>query len=92
MPLDDIASAKNLTVPDLLTEIEHIVASGTKIDIDYYIEECVDEYHQEEIFEYFKEDASSDSIEDAVRELGEDEYTEEEIRMMRIKFMSEIGN
>ncbi len=92
LPLEDIAQAKNLTVPELLTEIEHIVASGTKIDINYYIEEIVDEYHQEEIFEYFKEDASSDSIEDALKELGEDEYTEEEIRMMRIKFMSEIGN
>ena len=92
LPLEDIAQAKNLTVPELLTEIEHIVASGTKIDINYYIEEIVDEYHQEEIFEYFKEDASSDSIEDAIMELGEDEYTEEEIRMMRIKFMSEIGN
>jgi ATP-dependent DNA helicase RecQ len=92
LPLEDIAQAKNLTVPELLTEIEHIVASGTKIDINYYIEEIVDEYHQEEIFEYFKEDASSDSIEDALKELGEDEYSEEEIRMMRIKFMSEIGN
>jgi ATP-dependent DNA helicase RecQ len=92
LPLEDIAQAKNLTVPELLTEIEHIVASGTKIDINYYIEEIVDEYHQEEIFDYFKEDASSDSIEDAIQDLGEDEYTEEEIRMMRIKFMSEIGN
>jgi len=92
LPLEDIASAKSLTVPELLTEIEHIVASGTKIDINYYIDEYVDEYHQEEIFDYFREDASSDSIEDAVKDLGEDEYTEEEIRMMRIKFMSEIGN
>jgi len=92
LPLEDIALAKNLTVPELLTEIEHIVASGTKIDINYYIEDYIDEYHQEEIFDYFREDASSDSIEDAIRELGEDEYTEEEIRMMRIKFMSEIGN
>lgn len=92
LPLEDIASAKSLTVPELLTEIEHIVASGTKIDINYYIDEYIDEYHQEEIFDYFREDASSDSIEDAIKELGEDEYTEEEIRMMRIKFMSEIGN
>ena len=92
LPLEDIASAKSLTVPELLTEIEHIVASGTKIDINYYIDEFIDEYHQEEIFDYFREDASSDSIEDAIKDLGEDEYTEEEIRMMRIKFMSEIGN
>jgi len=92
LPLEDIASAKSLIVPELLTEIEHIVASGTKIDINYYIDEFIDEYHQEEIFDYFREDASSDSIEDAIKDLGEDEYTEEEIRMMRIKFMSEIGN
>ncbi len=92
LPLDDIANAKNLSVSELLTEIEHIVDSGTKVDIDYYVDEFVDEYHQEEIFDYFREDAVSDSVSDAVLELGEDEYSEEEIRIMRIKFMSEIGN
>jgi ATP-dependent DNA helicase RecQ len=92
LPLEDIAQAKNLTVPELLTEIEHIVSSGTKVDINYYIDEFVDEYHQEEIFDYFKEDASTDSITDALKKLGENEYTEEEVRMMRIKFLSEIGN
>jgi ATP-dependent DNA helicase RecQ len=91
IPLEDIAYAKNLSMDEMLTEIESIVASGTKIDISYYINDFVDEYHQEEIYEYFHE-AESDSIEKALLELGESEYTEEEIRLMRIKFMSEIGN
>ena len=89
--LEDIALAKNLSFGELLTEIESIVGSGTKIDLDYYIDEVVDLYHQEEIFEYFRK-AESDSINEALRELGEDEFTEEEIRLMRIKFMSELGN
>jgi ATP-dependent DNA helicase RecQ len=89
--LEDIALAKNLSFSELLTEIESIVGSGTKIDLDYYIDEVVDLYHQEEIFEYFRK-AESDSINEALRELGEDEFTEEEIRLMRIKFMSELGN
>ncbi len=91
LALEDIATAKNLTISELLTEIERIVASGTKLDINYYIDEYVDEYHQEEIFDYFHE-AESDSVEDALETLGEDEYSEEEIRLMRIKFMSEVGN
>ncbi len=91
LALEDIAFTKNLSVDDLLTEIERIVASGTKVDINYYISEYVDEYHQEEIYEYFK-DAETDSINEALEELGEEEYTEEEIRLMRIKFMSEVGN
>ena len=89
--LEDIALAKNLSFGELLGEIESIVGSGTKIDLDYYIDEVVDPYHQEEIFEYFRK-AESDSINEAQRELGEDEFTEEEIRLMRIKFMSELGN
>ncbi len=89
--LEDIAIAKSLTLKDLLGEIESIVASGTKIDLNYYLEEFVDPYHQEEIFEYFRE-AESDSIDDALKELGEDEYSEEEVRLVRIKFMSELGN
>ncbi len=89
--LEDIALAKNLNFDELLTEIESIVGSGTKIDLRYYIDEYVDPYHQEEIFEYFRR-AESDSIEEALRELGEDEFNEEEIRLMRIKFMSELGN
>lgn len=91
LPLEDIGYAKNLSFDELLTEIESIVASGTRIDINYYINEFVDEYHQEDIYEYFNE-AESDSVEHALKTLGESEYTEEEIRLMRIKFMSEIGN
>ena len=89
--LEDIALAKNLSFDELITEMESIVGSGTKIDIKYYIDEFVDPYHQEEIFEYFRK-AESDSIEEALKDLGEDEFTEEEIRLMRIKFMSELGN
>jgi len=92
MSLDDICDAKNLDMADLLSEIEAIVNSGTKLNIDYYINEILDEEHQEEIFQYFKEDAESESVEDALKNLGDDEYSEEEIRLMRVKFMSELGN
>ncbi|PLX13604.1 MAG: DNA helicase RecQ [Marinilabiliales bacterium] len=91
LPLTDIAHAKDISLEELLTEIERIVSSGTKVDLDYYIQEAVDEYHQEDIFEYFSE-AETDSIEDALEELGEAEYNEEEVRLMRIKFLSEVGN
>jgi ATP-dependent DNA helicase RecQ len=89
--LDDLAQAKDLTLSELLVEIERIVASGTRIDINYYINEHIDEYHQEEIYEYFME-AESDSVEEALKELGEDEFSEEEVRLMRIKFFSDEGN
>jgi len=89
--LIDIAAAKGFTLDELLSEIESIVASGTKIDINYYINEVIDKDNQEEIFEYFKQ-AESDSIGDALKELGENLYSAEEVRMMRIKFMSEMGN
>lgn len=91
VPLEDIALAKNLPIGDLLTELESIVTSGTKLDISYYIDEYVDPYHQDEIFEYFH-NAETDSLQAALEELGEDEFNEEEIRLMRLKFMSEIGN
>jgi ATP-dependent DNA helicase RecQ len=86
-----MAKAKGLKVSDIIAELETIVASGTKIDIGYYIDEVVDEDRQDEVFDYFKS-AESDSVEDALNELGEDDYTEEEIRLMRIKFISEVGN
>jgi ATP-dependent DNA helicase RecQ len=89
--LEDIALAKSMTISELLTEIERIVASGTKLDLSYYVNEYVDPYHQEEIYDYFRE-AESDSIQDALIELGEDEFSEEEIRLVRIKFMSDLGN
>jgi len=91
IPLEDIANAKNLTIEELLMELESIVASGTKLDINYYIEEYVEPYHQEEIYDYFYE-AETDSVEDALKELGEEEFSEEEIRLVRLKFLSEVGN
>ena len=91
LPLEVIADSKTLTVSELITEIEHIVSAGTKLDLNYYINETIDEYHQEDIMEYFSE-AKSDSLQDALVELGEDEFTEEEIRLMRIKYMSDVGN
>ncbi|NBC82293.1 MAG: DNA helicase RecQ [Bacteroidetes bacterium] len=92
MPLEDIAAAKNIEMGDLLNEIESIVNSGTKLDISYYIDQILDEDHQEEVIEYFREEAENESITDALQELGEDEYSEEDIRLMRIKFISEFGN
>ena len=86
-----MAKSKNLKLPELLTEIETIVASGTKVNINYFIEEEIDEEKQDEVLEYFKE-SKSDSIEDALNELGVNDYTEEEIRILRIKFMSDFGN
>ncbi len=91
LPLEDIAKAKQMTVNEMITEIERIVTSGTKLDLSYYIDDVVDEYHQEEILEYFHE-ADSDSIEEALDELGEEEFEEIEIRLMRIKFLSDVGN
>lgn len=91
LPLEDIAMAKNLTFGDLLDEIERVVSSGTRLDLSYYIDENIDPYHQDDIFDYFRT-AETDSIDAALIELGENEYTVEEIRLMRIKFMSEIGN
>ena len=91
MPLEDIASAKGFSYEELLTEIEHIVDSGTKVNIGYYIDENIDEDKQDEVFEYFQE-AETDSVEDALEELGADDYTDEEIRLLRIKFLSEMGN
>jgi ATP-dependent DNA helicase RecQ len=92
IPLNDIADAKGLEMHVLLDEIEAIVNSGTKLNIDYYISQVMDEDHQEEVYDYFREEAESESVQDALSELGEDEYTEEEIRLIRIKFISELGN
>ncbi len=92
MDLEDIAAAKNLEMSNLLDEIEAIVNSGTRLNLDYYINSILDTEHQQEIFDYFREEAETESLEAALQELGEDNYTEEEIRLMRIKFMSEMGN
>ena len=91
MDFEDIARAKDLDFDELLTEIEGIVNSGTKLDIYYYIEQVIDEDKSNDIYLYFKEDAQSDSLDEAIEELGGD-YTEEEIRLVRIKFMCEQGN
>jgi ATP-dependent DNA helicase RecQ len=88
--LDELANSKCMEFGELLDEIEAIVYSGTKININYFINEVIDDDHQEDIFEYFKE-ADTDSLEDAIQELGS-EYSEDEIRLMRIKFLSELGN
>lgn len=88
--LDELANSKCMEFGELLDEIEAIVYSGTKININYFINEVIDDDHQEDIFEYFKE-ADSDSLEEAIQELGS-EYSEDEIRLMRIKFLSELGN
>ena len=90
--LDDLAESKGLDFNELLDEIDTIVYSGTKINIDYFLNEIMDEEHLEEIFEYFKNQAQTDNIGDALRDLGEDEYSEIEIRLVRVKFLSEMGN
>ncbi|MFW5644802.1 MAG: HRDC domain-containing protein, partial [Bacteroidota bacterium] len=90
--LEDIANTKNMEMSELLNEIEAIINSGTKLNLDYYINEVIDEDKQEDIFLYFREDAESESLEEALQELGEEEYSEEEVRLMRIKFMSEMGH
>ncbi len=88
---EDIAASQKLTMDELLTVIERIVISGTKLDINYYIDEVIDEERQEEIMEYLQS-SESDDLEVALRELGEDFYTLEELRLMRIKFISDVGN
>ena len=90
MPLDDIASALNLEFSDLLDDLDAIVYSGTKVNIDYFLEDVMDDDQIDDIYEYFRE-SDTDSIKVAVEELGGD-YEENEIRLVRIKFMSEQGN
>jgi len=89
--LDDIAESKGLEFGELLDEIEVIVYSGTKININYFLTQIMDQDRIDEVFDYFKE-AESDDIKDTVEELGAEDYTEEEIRLVRIKFLSEMGN
>jgi ATP-dependent DNA helicase RecQ len=91
MDFEDIAHAKNLDMDELLTEIESIVNSGTRLDIQYYLNRVMEEDKVEDIYLYFKEDAESDSLDAAIEELGS-EYSEEEIRLVRIKFISEVAN
>jgi ATP-dependent DNA helicase RecQ len=90
VPLEDIAKAKGKKLDDIIQEIEAIVGSGTKMNINYYINDMLDEEEQEEIFEYFME-SETDDLEEAFNEFDED-YTVEQLRLMRIKFMSEVAN
>lgn len=91
LPLDVIAKSQQKEFEELLTELEGIVASGTKINIDYYLSDILDEEAVEEVYDYFMEEAETDSIEDAIEEFDGD-YSEEEIRLVRLKFMSEVAN
>ena len=91
LPFEDIARTKDMDFEELLTEIESIVASGTRLNIDYYIRQTIDEDKANDIYDYFREEAATDSVTDALKELGGD-YTEEEVRLVRIKFLSEVGN
>ena len=88
--LDDIALSKGIEFSDLLDEVEAIVYSGTKLNIDYFLDEIMDEDHLLDIYDYFKE-STTDGVEDALAELGDD-FTEEEVRLVRIKFFSEMAN
>lgn len=89
--LEDIANSKGITYTEILKEVEAIVNSGTKLNLGYFVDEVIDEDRQDEVFDYFKA-ADNDSIDDALSDLGESDYTREEIQLMRIKFMSEFGN
>ena len=91
IPLEDIAKAKGMTFDELLEELEHIIDSGTKVNIDYYINDVVDEDRLEEVYEYFME-AETPDIEAALEGLDDEDYTAEELRIIRIKFMSEVAN
>ena len=91
MALEDIAEAKGMDMEELIREIETIVATGTRLNLDYYIAQMVDDDVVDELYAYFRDEAKSDSVEDAIRELGAD-YEEMEIRLVRIKFLCEIAN
>lgn len=91
IPLEDICRAKGLEFDDILNELESIVYSGTKINLNYYIDSTIEKEKQQEIYDYFRT-SETDTVEAALDELGPDEYTPEEIRLMRIRFISEMGN
>ena len=89
--LENMARAKGLTLVTLLDEIQSIVSSGTKVDISYFVNEVLDRERQDEVYDYFRE-SESDSLEDALKELGENDYSETDLRLMRIKFIAEMGH
>ncbi|MFT5942406.1 MAG: ATP-dependent DNA helicase RecQ, partial [Sediminicola sp.] len=90
LPLDDIAAAKGLNISELIKEMEQIVYSGTKLNLSYWVDEILDDDQQEEIHDYFLE-AETDNIEEAVKEFDGD-YEDEELRLYRLKFISEVAN
>ncbi|WP_343031368.1 DNA helicase RecQ [Xanthovirga aplysinae] len=89
--LEEISEMNKMSMDDLLNEIEHICYSGTKLNLDYYIDEILDEERQDDVYDYFMS-AENDSLDEALDELGDEDYSEEDIRLMRIKFLSEIAN
>lgn len=89
--LDEIAESKSLSMEDLMEEIEHICYSGTRLNLDYYINQVMDEDRQDEIFDYFMQ-AETDNIAVAMEQFGGDDFTEQDLRLMRIKFLSEVAN
>ena len=89
--LEDIAESKGMEMDELLSEIENIVEYGTRLNLDYYIKANLDEDVVEEIYDYFRNEAQSDSVADAIKALGPD-YEEIEIRLVRLKFLSEVAN
>ena len=91
LPLEDIADAKGMEMEELMDEIEAIVFSGTKLNLDYYIKQTLDDDIVEEIYDYFKEEAQSDSLADAMEDL-KDDYDEMEVRLVRVKFLCEVAN
>ena len=91
LSIEDIAKAKGLTSDELIKEIETIVESGTKLDLQYMLDDMIDDYEQEEVFDFFKE-SENFSLEEAREEFEEDEYSDEELRISRIQFISKVGN
>jgi ATP-dependent DNA helicase RecQ len=91
MPLEDIANGKGISMSDLITEMEHILYSGTKLNIDYYIDANIEQEHQDVLLDYWHS-AENDSLDDAIEEFKDDpDYSVEEIRLMRIKFLTSEG-
>ena len=91
LSIDDIARSKGLSSDDVIKEIETIVESGTKLDLQYMLDEMIDDYEQEELFDFFKE-SENFSIDEAREEFTENEYSDEELKIARIQFISKIGN
>jgi ATP-dependent DNA helicase RecQ len=89
--LDEIADVKNMALGDIIEEVEHICYSGTKLNLDYYINQVIDKERQQDIYDYFMS-AETDNIASALDEFSNDDVSEEELRLMRIKFLSELAN